>query len=1094
MALSLQELLDLFPGSDDDFGIPFDRLRELGGVPELLATWLQSSDLTVGGSIPDRGNLTVEGTLSFTLVDGPCPVVVAFTVDGTQTVTGVSLDFTLPSSDDEAAAAPDASAAQSTKSPAPHSDGEEDEEDEEDPGLTPHLVLTVGVQLSAALSLPFAGGEKEMLFTATYDGGTIIGDWSSDEGLSWDDIADALGTAPAELPPALVPSLHQVAFAYEKRKRAVVLSARTEYVQLAWASLPQKRAAIGTGRRLRTVLLQGVYEAGLADLPTVGEHIPLEDDLVFAGLQAFHLSAPMKTRKVKAVNELLGNVGVDLGLPSRDLTAGASVAVTGGIALTTKNYGLVYPLRRRKPGTGPGPVPPPFAPVPATPPGLPAIAADDEAPEPAKASLPVDAVFGPLRISEISLGYADGTVRITVDATLDAGGIELGASGLGFTVRVDRGDGDWKFTPVLSGLGLAYDRPPVKIAGAFLAKQSEPPYEQLFAGMAVIEAKVVSIKVLGAYARAEGGFPSLFLYGVLGGRSGLGPPPFQVRGIAAGFGYNSSVRVPAPADTPYFPFVAELAQGGEARPPLEVLDSLLDGTGGRPPWITPESGRIWFALGIDFTVFRMVDAQALALVEFGDDFTVAVLGLATASFPLGRGSGPVFARIQLALQALYTSRDGMLALAAELTPESFVLDPDCRLTGGLAYRTWFSGPHAGDFVFSLGGYHQDFDPPAHYPVVPRLGFSWGISDVVTVRGEAYCALTPSALMAGGRLEVAFHSGIVDAWLTARLDALIQWKPFYFRLGIGVRIGFSVDLWLFTVRGEVGVDLDLWGPRVGGIATVHLWCIDFDVSFGASARKSPPPVSWDEFREQLPARDQMLRITPLSGILPEEESVRARRLAAGDERWVVSADGFSFSTTTAVPASQATAGTKTVDGKPLDIRPMDVTGVDSLHTLTVTLDDRPFDPHARGWIITEDTSAVPKALWGAGEPEESHTHESLVPGQLLGLTVVVPPPQDGPTPGEMTDVSLGHEDLAPSDALPVTPADPPTGPVPERWQGGTPTPIATIAGTVATTTVPARNALHTELTALGLAPPGHHDALDGFAARAASTFTAEPLTI
>ncbi|WP_231655790.1 hypothetical protein [Streptomyces clavuligerus] len=347
MALSLQELLDLFPGSGDDFGIPFDRLRELGGVPELLATWLQSADLTVRGAIPDRGNLTVEGVLSFTLVDGPCPVVVSFTADAAGTVSGVGLDFTLPSSDDDEG--------EGRAGREEERDDEEDEDDEEDPGLVPHLVLTAGAQFSAALSLPFAGGEKEMVFTATYDGGTVIGDWSSDASLSWDDIADVLGTAPAELPPALVPSLHQVAFAYEKRKRAVVLSARTEYVQLAWASLPQKRAAIGTGRRLRVVLLQGVYEAGLADLPTVGEHIPLEDDLVFAGLQAFHLSAPMRTRKVKAVNELLADVGVNLGLPSRDLTAGASVAITGGIALTAKNYGLVHPLRRRKPGPEPGP-------------------------------------------------------------------------------------------------------------------------------------------------------------------------------------------------------------------------------------------------------------------------------------------------------------------------------------------------------------------------------------------------------------------------------------------------------------------------------------------------------------------------------------------------------------------------------------------------------------------------------------------------------------------------------------------------------------------------------------------------------------------
>lgn len=1075
MALSLQELLDLFPDPGDAFDLPFDRLEELSGVAELLATWLKSADLTVGATIPSPGTLSLQGTLSFTVVDGPCPVTVAFTVDSANTVNGVTLDFALPATDDTA------------------SEGEDDEEPDTD--LAPHLILTVGITNSAALQLSFTGADgepRQMVFTASYTEGTLVGDWSSDAGVSWDDIAHALGTAPAELPPELVPVLTQVAFGYAKLKRAVVLSARTEYVQLAFASLPQRAGTGVAGRRLRAVLLQGVYEAGLSDLPTVGTHIPIEGDLVFAGLQAFHLSAPMKVRKVKAVNELLTEVGVNLGLPVRDLTAGASLAITGTLATTERTYGLVYPLRRRRP---PVPTPPPGSGT-AQPAGAVEPPPHQSAPQmdedtPARAAIAIDAVFGPLRVAEIGIAYAHGTARVTIDATLDAGGIELSASGLGFAMEL--GSGEWELKPVLSGLGLAYDRPPVRIAGAFLAKESEPPYESLFAGMAVIEAKVVSVKVLGAYARAEGGFPSLFLYGVLGGRSGLGPPPFQVRGVSAGFGYNSSVRIPAPADTPYFPLVTELSQSGPDRPPLEVLDALLDGTGDRPPWLTPEAGRIWFALGIDFTVFKLVEGQALALVELGDDFTIAVLGLATAEFPLARGSNaPVLARVQLAMQALYTSSDQMLALAAELTPESFVLDPDCRLTGGLAYRTWFAGEHAGDFVFSLGGYHRDFTVPDHYPVVPRLGFTWGISDCVTVRGEAYCALTPSAFMAGGRLEVAFHSGIVDAWLTARLDALIQWKPFHFRLGIGVSIGFAVDLWLFTVRGEVGVDLDLWGPPVGGIATVHLWCIDFDVSFGAGANPTPPPARWEDVQQQLPARDQLLRITPLTGILPEDESVTARRLAAGDGRWVVSSDGFSFSTTTALPASQASAGSRQATGKPLDIRPMNVTGLSSRHTLTIQLNEEDFDPDTHGWTILEERASVPQALWGTGAPAAAGA-ASLVPDQLLGFKVVVPAPKDGPSPGEMTDVSLGFEELAPSRALPITPSDSATGPRPRPWRPGDPTTIAAIATGIADTAAPARDALYAELGALGLAPPSH-DRLDFFAELAAATFTAEPMTV
>ncbi|SDM31456.1 DUF6603 domain-containing protein [Allokutzneria albata] len=1054
MALSLQELLDLFPQDGEDFRLPLEELREIPGVGELLATWLGSADLTVRSTIADTGSLSVQGIFSFTVVEGPCPIEMSFTVDALNVVSGVSLDFTLPASEEDS--------------------GEED-------SFAPHLVLTAmaGGVLTAALVLKFAGADgeqKEMEFSATYGEGTLSGIWESEDGVSWDDIAHALDSPPADLPPELVPVLTSVGFVYAKRKKAFVFAAKTEYVALAFASLPQKAGTGVAGPRLRMVLLEGVASTGLSDLPTVGDHVPLEEDLIFGGLQAFHLSAAMTVRKVKALNELLAEVNVQLGLPVRALTAGASVAATVAVAGVERTYGLVYPIRRRqKP-----PTPPPRTETTAEAEDVPAVA-----------SIALQVEFGPLRLYEIGLSYEDGTARITVGATLDAGGIELSAAELGFAITL--GEGDWSFRPTLSGLGLSFDRKPIRIGGAFLAKQADPPYDMLFAGMAVIEAQVVSVKVLGAYARAEGGYPSLFLYGVLAGKRGIGPPPFQVRGIAAGFGYNSSVRVPAPAETPYFPLVGELG-GHTERPPLEVLDDLLDGAGGQAPWLTPALGQIWFALGVDFTVFQLVDAQVLAMVEFGEDFTAALLGLATASFPVRRGSGPTYARVQLAMQALYTSADGMLALAAELTPESFVLDPECRLRGGLAYRTWFSGAHEGDFVFSLGGYHRDFDAPDHYPVVPRLGYTWGISNCVTVRGEAYCALTPSAFMVGGRLEVAFHSGIVDAWLIARLDALIQWKPFHFRLGIGVRIGFSVDLWLFTVSGEVGVDLDLWGPPVGGIATVHLWCIDFDVSFGADRDNEPDQVLWSDVQEQLPAREELLRITPLTGILPEDEDVKARRARAGDDRWVVSAAGFSFSTFTAVPASTAEAGGTLVEGgKPLDVRPMGEIGLTSAHTLRIKLgDDNDFDLEANGWTLEAVTANVPEALWGKGDPDQEGTEAPpLVEDQVTGMKIVVPPPAEHGTARETDDVALGVDLLDPAPSLPITPGDEATGPLPRPGEPGT---IGVIAAGIAESTVAARDALYAELGTFGVAPAAANDRLPGFATRAQALFTAEPMTL
>ena len=52
------------------------------------------------------------------------------------------------------------------------------------------------------------------------------------------------------------------------------------------------------------------------------------------------------------------------------------------------------------------------------------------------------------------------------------------------------------------------------------------------------------------------------------------------------------------------------------------------------------------------------------------------------------------------------------ARGAARARDSYMLDPDCRLTGGFAFCVWFE-PHddAGDFVVTLGGYHPAFTVP-----------------------------------------------------------------------------------------------------------------------------------------------------------------------------------------------------------------------------------------------------------------------------------------------------------------------------------------------------------------------------------------------
>ena len=61
--------------------------------------------------------------------------------------------------------------------------------------------------------------------------------------------------------------------------------------------------------------------------------------------------------------------------------------------------------------------------------------------------------------------------------------------------------------------------------------------------------------------------------------------------------------------------------------------------------------------------------------------------------------------------------------------------------GGFALCYWF-GPsqYAGDFVFTIGGYHRSYTPPAHYPVPDRIGFACKMGSDLAVTGEAYFAV------------------------------------------------------------------------------------------------------------------------------------------------------------------------------------------------------------------------------------------------------------------------------------------------------------------------------------------------------------------
>ena len=131
---------------------------------------------------------------------------------------------------------------------------------------------------------------------------------------------------------------------------------------------------------------------------------------------------------------------------------------------------------------------------------------------------------------------------------------------------------------------------PLEIAGSFLkqTRQEGGAAYTSFAGLAVLRTRQLSLSAIGSYALKDG-HPSLFIYAVLDYPLG-GPSFFYVTGLAAGFGYNRGLTIPAIDQVEAFPLIQAAGSGqkGSRVPSLpagqkqqqELLTAQARGAGG----------------------------------------------------------------------------------------------------------------------------------------------------------------------------------------------------------------------------------------------------------------------------------------------------------------------------------------------------------------------------------------------------------------------------------------------------------------------------------------------------------------------------------
>src|SRR5207248_829718 len=109
---------------------------------------------------------------------------------------------------------------------------------------------------------------------------------------------------------------------------------------------------------------------------------------------------------------------------------------------------------------------------------------------------------------------------------------------------------------------------------------------------------------------------------------------------------------------------------------LAVLDS----------WVPPERGEYWLAAGVQFTSFEIINTNALVLVEFGQEFVIALLGLSTLRQPQ---VGDAYIYAELDIEVVFAPQSGVFMASAVLSPNSYALTKQAHLTGGFAAYAWF---------------------------------------------------------------------------------------------------------------------------------------------------------------------------------------------------------------------------------------------------------------------------------------------------------------------------------------------------------------------------------------------------------------------
>jgi hypothetical protein len=326
----------------------------------------------------------------------------------------------------------------------------------------------------------------------------------------------------------------------------------------------------------------------------------------------------------------------------------------------------------------------------------------------------------------------------------------------------------------------------------------------------------------------------------------------------------------------------------------------------------------------------------------------------------------------------------------------------------------------------------------------------------------------------------------------------------------------VDLWLtsFTVTAELGCNLEVWGPPTGGTVGVDWYIISFTIPFGASKNSSKPVINqWSQVQAMLPnsgsaAAPNVITLSPASGLTPTATSPagsgggngKAQVMSAADAAatpapWIVRGSQFSFNTSSSIPASAASVGNShAINGSQFNVAPLGWTNISASHAITIV--DSANNDVSSAFSVSPSFGNVPQQLWGSQSSSTPDSSAQLVPNQLVGLSVVVNPPEIGGSAGAVNvAVNLASIDLSiPGALIGIAASANPQGDIAVNSLTTLAVIVNPDSGIASTATTNARNAIFTALGTLHYAPATSNDSLTNFANQAGGSFSAVPLLV